>query len=575
MSDSLATDPFIRRSAVTAGIIALAVVIVGAAAYLLTRSEPVPDFRVRIGLVSPTDDNRVDPSFAECPNTERAPSPLPGSDFETSRDDAERSAFGTGQLVAYNVRVIATEAAPDAARFILRFSDTFQPGVRCAFIVEDDPDTTDGDDGAPATLVWRDASGSGPAGQIELSGLAPGDQVVAQLWVVLAPDGASTPELGLDVTPGAGTDAEPVSRRERVNLGLPPTAVGDPTVEIDDGTTPAVIGEAFTTDYVVRNDTDSVLNQVVLTAQVDAGAAITGARIVDETGAPTSCRTPESRLRCDLGFLNVGETVTVRATLSIDEDAITFWGRDTGACENDDQQDLCQRAELQWAGPFSPDSVETSEVTNIDDISVFSVSAVPGLDVGYLLGSVPVIIDVTTDAGRATITEVATNGCPIATYLAGDTVRGEPLADPAFATDGDGYLDAGEIWQFTCAARQYDEGRITVVVAGEGDGLPGRTEVQLEIEVINPMVSITRTDGAEVTWTVTNEGDTPLESVAVAASGCQPRIALAGDFDAVLAEGEAWTFTCPAGADVGVGTVFALDPLGATVSAVDQTAPVP
>ncbi|MGI9600564.1 MAG: hypothetical protein ACR2QE_01675 [Acidimicrobiales bacterium] len=567
MTDSsLTSDPFVRRTAITAAIVALVLAIAGMAAYLLTRDSADPDFTVAIGLVSPTDENRVAPGLVDCPTTEQATSPLAGSSFADSTPPAERSAFGAGQLVAYNLRVTTADGAPDNGRFVLRFSDAFEPRLRCGFLSTADPATTaDG-----VVMTWVDASGAEAAGQIELTSMPPSESVVIQLWVELRRGEEPSRQMSLAVTAGADTVADPVTRAERASLGLPATAAGEPNLVIDDGTEAAPLGDSFTTSYTATNNTSAVLNGVNLVASIDAGATVTGARVADTTGFATTCRTRGGRLECDLGFLNPGESVTINGTVLVDASAVTFWGRDQGPCNNDDQQDLCQRATLEWAGPFSSDELETSEVTNVDDASVFSIAAEPAVETGYRLGSVTVNILVTTDLPQATLTDVSTTGCPLATYAAGDTDQGAALADAVFATDGDGVLNAGELWLLTCAARQYDEGLIEVVVAGTADGLPGRSVTTIEIEVIDPMVTMERTEGAEVTWTVTNSGDVALDSIAVSAPGCEPTRTGNGDGDTVLDVAEVWTYSCPSGA--GVGRVFAIDPLGATVSGADETA---
>ncbi|MDH3707099.1 MAG: hypothetical protein OES57_13595, partial [Acidimicrobiia bacterium] len=517
---SLSKDPFVRRTALTAGIIALVVLVIAGAAYLLTRSSDDADFTVRIGMVSPTDANRMAPSLVGCPTDERAESPLPDSTLEPSLPPVERAGFGVGQVVAYNLGVEVASGAPDTARFVVRFSDAFDPGVVCTFVAVEDPSHAESADTVVAS--WRDASAAEPAGQLELSGVSPADVVVVQLWAVLSADERPTRQATVSVTPGVDTDVAPVSRTDRVALGMPVTATGDPTVTIDDGLEPAVLGQSFTTTYTVSNETTAVLNRVGLVAGIDEGARVEGARVDDTSGHPTQCNTRDGELLCQLGFLSPGESVVIEATVAVDTTAVSFWGRDAGPCDRDEQQDLCQRAELTWAGPFSPDTLEVTEVTNVDDAAVFAVLATSQVDTGYALGTVNVDILVTTDVAAAEITEVSTTGCPMATYAAGDVGEGPGLAAPVFATDGDGILGAGELWLFTCGARQYTDGIIEVVVAGSAAGVPARTVRQVEIEVIDPMLIVSRADGPEVTWSVTNAGDVPLVTVAVAADGCDP-----------------------------------------------------
>jgi hypothetical protein len=568
MTDSsLSKDPFVRRTALTAGIIALILVVVAGGAYLLTRDTDDADFTVRIGMASPTDGNRTAPALADCPTEDRAESPLPDTELEASLAPVDRSAFGIGQVVVYNVGVEVAESAPDTGRFVVRLSDAFEPGIVCAFVAIDDPAHREASDTVTAT--WRDASASEPAGQLELSGVSPNDAVVVQLWAELSSNDEPTRQATVSVTPGVDTDVAPVERTDRVALGMPVTATGDPTITIDDGSTAALLDQSFTTTYTVRNDTTAVMNRVSLIAGVDAGARVEGARVTDTSGHPTDCTTDGGELSCQLGFLSPGEAVAIEATVAVQPTAVSFWGRDSGPCDRDEQQDLCQRAELTWAGPFSPDTLEVTEVTNVDDTAVFALLATPQVETGYALGTVNVDILVTTDQPATELTEVSTTGCPVATYVGGDEAQGPALASPVFATDGDGILSAGELWVFTCGARQYTDGIIEVVVAGSAALVPGRTVQEIEIEVINPTLTISRANGTEVTWTVTNDGDVPLTTVAVAAPGCEPVRVDAADGDDVLDVAERWIYTCPAGA--GTGRAFAVDPLGNTASGVDET----
>jgi hypothetical protein len=162
-------------------------------------------------------------------------------------------------------------------------------------------------------------------------------------------------------------------------------------------------------------------------------------------------------------------------------------------------------------------------------------------------------------------------------------------------TNGDGVLDVGETWTFTCTTTLTGAGTVTntaiadaidprtgkhVTFCAEGTS-PENTvcdpdeRAQASVQIINPGTALTKSASATVTYTYaeTNDGDTPLTNAFVSDDGCAPVTFTGGDGNGngVLDPGETWTFQCTAtvgpGQDVtntaiGHGT----DPTGADVT---------
>ncbi len=576
-AEHLTGDPFLRRTAVIAAAIAAAVIIALLVSLVLFRGDPPTDFALAIGIVEPIDDTRVSPDKLDCPTDQRASSPIPGSEFGAATASPDRNSFGLGQVVAFAISVTAGEAPADVARLNATFGEAFaaNPGVFCVFVVEDDPAHAEDAAGTPATARWfPTAAASGAEGQLVLGGMDAGETVIVQAWTVLESAGTDSPKLELTLRPSQGTAAETATRSDRVSLGAPTGTGAELTLAVDDGNGIVAPGGDFVTAYTITNPTDAVVNRINFRANIEGDARFTDVSVDDAVGGITRCDVEEGTVSCTAGFAAPGETITVLATAEADPLAAAFWGRDTGECQRDERQDLCQRSVLSWLGSFNAVTTELSEVTNLDDNEIVSVEASPVTPVAYARGSVNVDIFVTTDeVGGVTVVNASTSGCDEAIYVEGDTIV--DVADQRPPGDGDGLLTPGEVWQFQCAARQYVDGLIEVLVQVEGpDGAPGQTAREVQIELIDPQVTLIRAedDTEETSWLVTNTGDDPLTDVALSSPGCQPQLEDAADGDEILDIEEEWRFTCPAGA--APGTVFAIDSQLNTIRARDDSVSV-
>lgn len=174
-------------------------------------------------------------------------------------------------------------------------------------------------------------------------------------------------------------------------------------------------------------------------------------------------------------------------------------------------------------------------------------------------------------------------------------------------SDGDGDLDADEVWHYTCTAPLEKEqgtsttpgGTATVTNLATASGTPylpddptqtgpEQTDTDTaQVDVIQPGLTLTKTAsadavlaGTDVTYTVevANTGDAALDVTGLSDDSCSPLEYVAGDANGNgLLDGvdsgapETWRYRCtravglptpPATADVNTATVTALDPLG-------------
>ncbi|HEX2039460.1 MAG TPA: LPXTG cell wall anchor domain-containing protein, partial [Acidimicrobiales bacterium] len=154
--------------------------------------------------------------------------------------------------------------------------------------------------------------------------------------------------------------------------------------------------------------------------------------------------------------------------------------------------------------------------------------------------------------------------------------------------DGDGKLDPGESWTYTCATKLTSTTTNTVAVEAEDDeGNAATASDSATVRVVDPRIAVDKsaeprsaTPGDRVLYTylVTNPGDAELTQVVVSDDKCSPVTFATGDADGdgALDPGETWRYTCTVtvGPDIGsltnVGTVTAKDPTGGTVSADDR-----
>ena len=179
--------------------------------------------------------------------------------------------------------------------------------------------------------------------------------------------------------------------------------------------------------------------------------------------------------------------------------------------------------------------------------------------------------------GSVTFTFTETNDGNEA--LLNATVTADNGCTPAFASgdgDGDGKLDPGESWVFTCTVSNIT-GDLTVTATGSGVGeLSGKTvtycadpdnppantvcdqdeRAQVSVDVISPGTDLVKKASVTVTYTYeeSNDGDVPLSSPSVSDNQCAPVNGVDANSDGKndgdtngdgkLDTTETWLFTC-------------------------------
>ncbi len=585
MTDPTITkDPFLRKTALSAAGLALALVAIGVGAFLVLRPDPIANYEIDVRLVEATDANRLTVDSIDCPD-ERGSSPLPGTAFRDQARDPAEDAFGAGQAVVYLVSIVAADVVPDSGRWNITWPSGVSPnpGVACAFVVADDPETVELSTGTGATARWFPvANDEGVSGQLALRGLEPNEQAIVALIVEIESNGRESSRLQFRIDPVTGTTSNSMERTDRANYSLPTTLDQELLLTIDDedGVSP---GSAFTTTFQVTNPTEHVVSNTSLVVTVDNDATQSSdVTVIDDAGFLTQCAFVEppdadaaedeptigvvadvpvvDSITCQLGFLNPGETVTVETTTDTARRAISYWSRSDEPCDSDGQQDLCISADLAWQSSFSQEVVTFTEANNLADGADLSVRLEAATDVVYLNRTVTTLINIATDATTGvTLDDVSMTGCPEATYIDGDL-------------DEDGRVEAGELWQYSCASRYDEDGNAEAEVIGTLAGQPVRGSADISFEVINPAIEILRIEvegQADIILRVINIGDDPITRIALTAEQCNPRLSSNADGDEILEPEEIWEYTCPPGATG--GDIFGRDSLGAPLSAaVDQ-----
>ena len=182
---------------------------------------------------------------------------------------------------------------------------------------------------------------------------------------------------------------------------------------------------------------------------------------------------------------------------------------------------------------------------------------------------------VVTTAGPESLEKVTVTDdkCSPVTFVSGD--------------DGDGGLEPGESWSYTCTTALTSSTVNTATATGSDDD--GNTVTDTDtasVSVVDPRIAVDKSadpkstnPGGRVTYTylVSNPGVGELSDVVLTDDKCSPVTFGGGDTDgdSRLDTGETWRYTCSivagtgAGALTNVATVTAKDPTGGTVSAND------
>ncbi|HVL89128.1 MAG TPA: hypothetical protein VM841_02720, partial [Actinomycetota bacterium] len=298
----------------------------------------------------------------------------------------------------------------------------------------------------------------------------------------------------------------------------------------------------------VRNGGDGIARGVVVRDPLPANPGLSWT--IDGGSAAGACTIAEGVLGCDLGTLAPGEAATVHIASPTD-------GRSCGPIVN------------VAAVNTSNDGSALSSATIVVDCRIGIGIVKEGPDLAHRGDVIEYTMAVTT----STLTPLA------------EVTVTDPLCDAApllrFGDDGDGLLEVGETWMFTCthvvASGSPDPLPNTAVASGVGNRSPVTASDDHVVDLIAPAIAIDKTvtpvsgtTGTPVTYTyvVTNTGDTTLFDVEVNDDVLGPIGTVA-----VLAPGSSETFTrasvLGAAAITNIGIASGEDVLGLRVTAID------
>ena len=161
-----------------------------------------------------------------------------------------------------------------------------------------------------------------------------------------------------------------------------------------------------------------------------------------------------------------------------------------------------------------------------------------------------------------------------------------PLSGPNAGDDGDGTLEVGETWLYSCTTALTVTTTNVATASGTDRGGVDVTDSDTEtVTVIEPALTLTKTAsptvvtlGGTVTYTIVveNTGNDTFTSVAVSDDMCSPLSTPieSGTVNGILDVGETWTYTCstsPLNNDTtNIAEVTAVDSLGKTWTAADD-----
>ncbi|MDN4471957.1 DUF7507 domain-containing protein [Demequina zhanjiangensis] len=349
-----------------------------------------------------------------------------------------------------------------------------------------------------------------------------------------APPGAQDCQVKISVSDlcgRGGFDTTPTVVVERADLSLTK----------DDGLVSITPGGELTYTLTVTNNGPNDATDVTVVDDWPSAQLI----YVRSTPSQGTCGYGGSQVECDLGDLAVDESATIEITGRVRADA-------TGVIENTATVDAPQL------------DLVPGNNTDTDETVVSGLRLEKSAD--------PTQIDVIGNGGDpvdVTFTFVVSNVGPGELSNVTITDPDVPECEPVYQsgdTNGDGILQVGEEWIFTCVAPVGEDLVNTATASAETEeGDPVTAEDSAEVDAIAPGITVdkspdgqTVTDGGDVVFdiTVTNTGDVDLEDVTVTdpeAPSCDRTLG-------ALAVGESITYSCalspaPAAPSSGVNTI--------------------
>lgn len=386
-------------------------------------------------------------------------------------------------------------------------------------------------------------SGPDPAGDVNANGLLdPGE-----VWVYLC-----VAAVTADTTNTALATGQPSDPNGQPWPGIAP-------VEADDTAFVDVVNPAIAIEKTADPTTVYPGEQVVYTyAVTNAGdVPLAGVTVSDDRCSPVVYISGDAD---GDGLLDLTETWLFRCTAVVSEDTLN-------TATTSGQPSDPSGQPLPGIGPVRDQDTATVDVIRpaIQVMKTPSATQVPP-------GTLVTYTYAVTNIGDAPLANVAVTDNQCA------PVSGP---DPAGDVNGNGLLDPGETWLYTCSATlNEDTANTTTVTAVDPLGGPVSDDDTAFVDVVRAGLQVDKTASAAVvyagdtvtyTYTVSNNSSDPIYSVAVSDDMCSPVTYLGGDTnaDGVLDPGESWTYQCVAvlGQDtVNVVTATGQDALGGPVS---------
>ncbi len=225
--------------------------------------------------------------------------------------------------------------------------------------------------------------------------------------------------------------------------------------------------------------------------------------------------------------------------------------------------------------PVTPGTGEADPVSDTDDatveIVVSGIDVVKSVDRSIIRPNETVTYTYEVSLAAGTVEELS------GVFVTDDVCS--PVVGPNSGDDGDGVLQDGETWVYTCAAILATTTTNTATAQGTdradidvtGTDTATVTVIEPSFDVVKTATPDTIAIGDSVTYTVDviNTGNDPLSNVTVADDTCSPLTGPTGDDgNGTLDIGETWTYTCSTSTltddTTNVADVTAVDSLGKT-----------
>ena len=563
-------------------VLALAVIIARSAA----KDGPTYGLRLALGPIAAY--SRADASQVACPVKGRlTTAPELGSaaagSYTSPADGAPDLLVAPGQVVPFQILI---EAAADASdNGTVNFQTSFplattrtsgfdgERAILCAFIDTTDDSTDEQNAGTPAAVTWSalPASKDSLRTRFSVSGIDPGEQMVAEVWLV-APAGLradnTSLEASIDTAVSPGESVDIAGRSARFRLGFFDKNEQPELSLVVSEAAPSGSTLASEVIYTVEatNTAKVVLAPVSrIDAFLDPTTRLLEVTVADKEGFASRCDPNTDGFACTLGFVNAGEKITFTARVAVAANAERRWTKADPGCTGA-QYDICLQVVATWKrSPTEDGTVRFEKPTDLPANAKLTISKLaPRASFAYPGSTVPFTYSViNAGVGPLNAVRVTDTGCADVRPSTGDA-------------NANGLLDPGENWTFLCSVAQISEATATTdsrVEATDSAGQPQSAAIRTRIDLINPKMSVSVGPFARAANTreivVSNSGNAPLENIAVTTTNCTNVVRSPGETAARLAPGERLTLLCQAENPTATTTAraYGTDPLEGPVTA--------